>query len=307
MAQERFMEGKVVVVTGAGGAIGHEIALLMAREGAAVIVNDLGSTVNGEGRDESVAQQVVNEIRSFGGEAAPNTDSVTEWDSAMNIVEQAVRTFGRIDAVVNNAGILRDRIFHNMEAAEFDAVVKVHLYGSFYVSRAAATHFRRQNSGAYIHMTSGSGLYGNYGQANYGAAKLGIVGLSRQIALDMSRYRVRSNCISPVAFSRMIEAIPTNTPEQAAHVEMRRQKMKPAQIAPMAVFLASDAASEVTGQIFSVRGNEIFLISQPRPIRSAHCGDGWTPARIRDRVLPAFKASLTPLERSRDVLSWDPM
>ena len=307
MAEDRMMEGKVVVVTGAGRGIGREIALAMAREGAAVVVNDLGSTVNGEGKDESVAQQVANEIRSAGGDAIANTDSVAEWESASNIVEQAVQSFGRIDAVVNNAGILRDRIFHKMEPEEWDAVVKVHLYGAFYVSRAAAGYFRKQESGAYVHMSSGSGLFGNYGQANYGAAKLGIVGLSRQIALDMARYRVRSNCIAPSAFSRMIEAIPTNTPEQAAHVEMRRQKMTPAQIAPMAVFLSSDAAKEVTGQIFSVRANEIFLISQPRPIRSAHHGEGWTPQLIRDRVLPAFKASFTPLERSRDVLSWEPM
>jgi len=302
-----MMEGKVVVVTGAGRGIGREIALAMAREGAAVVVNDLGSTVNGEGKDESVAQQVANEIRSAGGDAIANTDSVAEWESASNIVEQAVQSFGRIDAVVNNAGILRDRIFHKMEPEEWDAVVKVHLYGAFYVSRAAAGYFRKQESGAYVHMSSGSGLFGNYGQANYGAAKLGIVGLSRQIALDMARYRVRSNCIAPSAFSRMIEAIPTNTPEQAAHVEMRRQKMTPAQIAPMAVFLCSDAAKEVTGQIFSVRANEIFLISQPRPVRSAHHGEGWTPQLIRDRVLPAFKTSFTPFERSRDVLSWEPM
>jgi len=307
LAEDLMMEGKVVVVTGAGRGIGREIALAMAREGAAVVVNDLGSTVNGEGKDESVAQQVANEIRAAGGEAVANTDSVAEWESASNIVEQAVQSFGHIDAVVNNAGILRDRIFHKMEPHEWDAVIKVHLYGAFYVSRAAAGYFRKQESGAYLHMSSGSGLFGNYGQANYGAAKLGIVGLSRQIALDMSRYRVRSNCIAPSAFSRMIEAIPTNTPEQAAHVEMRRQKMTPAQIAPMAVFLCSDAAKEVTGQIFSVRANEIFLISQPRPVRSAHHGEGWTPQLIRDRVLPAFKTSFTPFERSRDVLSWEPM
>jgi NAD(P)-dependent dehydrogenase (short-subunit alcohol dehydrogenase family) len=302
-----MMEGKVVVVTGAGRGIGREIALGMAREGAAVVVNDLGSSVNGEGKDESFAQQVVNEIEAAGGEAVANTGSVAEWESASNLVEQAVQSFGHVDAVVNNAGILRDRIFHKMEPEEWDAVIKVHLYGSFYVSRAAAGHFRKQESGAYVHMSSGSGLFGNYGQVNYGAAKLGIVGLSRQIALDMSRYRVRSNCIAPSAFSRMIEAIPTNTPEQAAHVEVRRKKMTPAQIAPMAVFLCSEAAKDVTGQIFSVRANEIFLISQPRPVRSAHHGEGWTPQLIRDRVLPAFKSSLTPLERSRDVMSWDPM
>lgn len=302
-----MMKGKVAVVTGAGRGIGREIALALAREGAAVVVNDLGSTVNGEGKDESVAQQVVDEIRAGGGEAVANTDSVAEWASATNIIGQAVKSFGRVDAVVNNAGILRDRRFHKMSPEEWDVVVKVHLYGAFYVSRAAADQYRKQESGAYVHMTSGSGLFGNYGQANYGAAKLGIVGLSRQIALDMSRYNVRSNCIAPNAFSRMIESIPTNSPEQAAHVEMRRKKMGAAQIAPMVVFLCSEAANEVTGQIFSVRANEIFLISQPRPVRSAHHGEGWTPQLIRDRVLPAMKASFTPLERSRDVLSWDPI
>jgi NAD(P)-dependent dehydrogenase (short-subunit alcohol dehydrogenase family) len=302
-----MMEGKVAVVTGAGRGIGREMALMLAEEGASVVVNDLGSTVNGVGVDESVAQQVVNEIKVRGGKAVASTDSVAEPDSAKHIVELAVANFGRIDAVINNAGILRDRIFHKMTPEEFDAVVKVHLYGAFYVSLAAAQHFRAQNSGAFVHMSSGSGLFGNYGQANYGAAKLGIAGLSRQISLDMARYQVRSNCIAPSAFSRMIEAIPANTPEQQAHIEQRRKMMSPKQIAPMAVFLCSDAAKDVTGQIFSVRANEIFLLSQPRPIRSAHRDGGWTPQLIRDRVLPAFKSSLTPLERSRDVLSWEPI
>jgi NAD(P)-dependent dehydrogenase (short-subunit alcohol dehydrogenase family) len=307
MSNERVLEDKVVVITGAGRGIGREMALLAAKHGAKVVVNDLGTEVTGEGKDEKVAEQVAREIREAGGEAIANTDSVAEWESANNIVEQAVAKWGRIDGVVNNAGILRDRIFHKMDPDEWDAVIKVHLYGAFYVSRAAATHFRKQESGAYVHMSSGSGLFGNYGQANYGAAKLGIVGLSRQIALEMARFRVRSNCIAPSAFSRMIEAIPTNTPEQAAHVEKRRRGMSPAKIAPMIIFLLSDLAKEVSGQIFSVRANEIFLISQPRPIRSAHCSEGWTPGLIAERVLPAFKASLVPLERSRDVMPWDPM
>ena len=307
MSNERVLEGKVIVITGAGRGIGRDFALLAAAHGAKVVVNDLGTAVTGEGKDEKIAEQVVREIRAGGGEAVANTDSVAEYKSAAGIVEQAVATYGRIDGVVNNAGILRDRIFHKMEPEEWDAVIKVHLYGAFNVSRAAATHFRKQESGAYVHMTSGSGLFGNFGQANYGAAKLGIVGLSRQIALEMSRFRVRSNCIAPNAFSRMIEAIPTNTPEQAAHVEKRRLGMSPAKVAPMAIFLLSDLAKDVNGQIFSVRANEIFLISQPRPIRSAHHSEGWTPQLIAERVLPAFKASLVPLERSRDVLSWDPI
>lgn len=307
MSNAPALENKVVVITGSGRGIGREFALLAAKEGAKVVVNDLGSTVNGDGQDVKVAEQVVSDIRAAGGEAVANGDNVADYKSASRIVEQAIDTFGRIDGVINNAGILRDRIFHKMEPDEWDAVIKVHLYGSFNVSRAAAPHFRRQESGAYVFMTSGSGLFGNYGQANYGAAKLGICGLSRQIALEMSRFRVRSNCIAPSAFSRMIEAIPTNTPEQAAHVETRRKGMTPAKIAPMGVFLLSDLAKDINGQIFSVRANEIFLISQPRPIRSAHKSDGWTPQSIAERVVPAFKNALVPLERSRDVLPGDPM
>ncbi len=307
MSDERVLENKVVIVTGAGRGIGRGFALLAATHGAKVVVNDLGTEVTGEGKDEKVAEQVVREIRAAGGEAVANASSVAEYKSASTIVEQALDTYGRIDGVINNAGILRDRIFHKMEPEEFDAVMKVHLYGAFNVSRAAAPNFRKQESGAYVHMTSGSGLYGNYGQANYSAAKLGICGLSRSIALEMSRFRVRSNCIGPSAFSRMIESIPTNTPEQAAHVEKRRLGMAPERIAPMAVFLLSDLAKDVNGQIFSVRANEIYLVSQPRPIRSAHNSEGWTPQSIAQHVLPAFKSVLVPLERARDVLPSDPL
>ena len=307
MSDERVLEDKVVVITGAGRGIGRGFAMTAARYGAKVIVNDLGTEVTGEGKDEKVAEQVAREIRAAGGAAVANADSVAEYKSAERIVQQALDTFGRIDGVINNAGILRDRIFHKMEPDEFDAVIKVHLYGAFNVSRAAAPHFRKQESGAYVHMTSGSGLYGNFGQANYSAAKLGICGLSRSIALEMSRFRVRSNCIGPSAFSRMIESIPTNTPEQAAHVEKRRLGMAPERIAPMAVFLLSELAKDVNGQIFSVRANEIYLVSQPRPIRSAHNSEGWTPQSIAQHVLPAFKSSLVPLERARDVLPSDPL
>ena len=307
MSNGRVLEDKVIVITGAGRGIGRGFAMLAAQHGAKVVVNDLGTAVTGEGKDEQVAEQVVRDIRAAGGEATANRDSVAEYKSAERIVEQALDTYGRIDGVINNAGILRDRIFHKMEPEEFDAVMKVHLYGAFNVSRAAAPHFRKQESGAYVHMTSGSGLYGNFGQANYSAAKLGICGLSRSIALEMSRFRVRSNCIGPSAFSRMIESIPTNTPEQAAHVEKRRLGMAPERIAPMAVFLLSDLAKDVNGQIFSVRANEIYLVSQPRPIRSAHNSEGWTPQSIASHVLPAFKSALIPLERARDVLPSDPL
>ena len=304
--KDRFLQDKVVLVTGAGGGIGRELALALAAEGASVLVNDLGSSVAGEGQDRSRAQAVVDEIRAAGGEASANGDSVADWAAAHRMVEQALDTFGRIDAVINNAGILRDRFFHNMSADEWRTVIDVHLNGTFYVSRAAAPHFKAQQSGAYIHMTSTSGLIGNLGQANYSAAKLGIVALSKSIALDMAKFGVRSNCISPFAYSRMIGSIPTDTPEQQARVE-RLQRMQTHQIAPLAVYLASEAAREVSGQIFAVRANEIFLISQNRPVRSLHSGEGWTAQSIAERAMPALRASFYPLERSPDVFSWDPV
>lgn len=302
----RMVEGKVVLVTGAGGGIGRDIALAMAREGARVVVNDIGASVAGEGNDAGPAQKVVDEIRALGREAVANTDSVSEAASAGRIVQAALDTFGRIDVVVNNAGILRDRFFHKMSLDEWDAVIKVHLYGAYHVSRAASTHFKEQGSGNYIHMTSTSGLIGNFGQANYSAAKLGIAALSKSIALDMQKFNVRSNCIAPFAWSRMIGSIPTETDAEKARVE-RIKQMTPAKIAPLAVCLASDESSYANGQIFAVRNNEIFLISQPRPVRSVHRSEGWTPESVASHALPALKAMFYPLDRSGDVFTWDPI
>ena len=301
-----MLKDKVIVVTGAGGGIGRDIALACALEGARVVVNDIGATVAGDGHDAGPAQRVVDEIRAAGGMAVVNTDSVSESASAARIVDTALQAFGCIDGVVNNAGILRDRFFHKMSAEEFDTVVKVHLYGTFFVSRAAAPHFKDQGSGCYVHMTSTSGLIGNYGQANYSAAKLGIAALSKSIALDMNKFGVRSNCISPFAWSRMIGTIPAETPDQKARVE-KLKTMETVKIAPLAVYLASDASQAVTGQIFGVRANEIFLFSQSRPIRSVHRAEGWTPESIADHAMPAMKASFFPLDRSQDVFSWDPL
>jgi len=300
-----MLKGKVVLVTGAGGGIGRDFALAMAAAGAKVLVNDLGTSVKGEGTNTGPAERVVEEIRATGGTAAASSDSVADWTSANRIVQAALDNFGRIDAVVNNAGILRDRFFFNMSVEEWRAVIDVHLNGSFYVARAAAPHFKAQESGAYIHMTSTSGLVGNLGQANYAAAKLGIVGLSKSIALDMAKYRVRSNCIAPFAWSRMIGSIPTETPDQQARVE-KLKSMQTGKIAPLAVYLASDAAQEVSGQIFGVRANEIFLFSQNRPLRSVHRDGGWTPETVAAHAMPALRADFYPLERSQDVFSWDP-
>ena len=303
----KCVEGKVIVVTGAGRGIGREIAMLAAAEGGKVVVNDLGGAADGDGSDLGVAQAVANEISKAGGVAVANGDSVAEPQGAERIVKTAIDHFGRIDCVVNNAGILRDRIFHRMSAVDWDAVIKVHLYGAFYMSKAAAPYFKEQEQGSFIHFTSTSGLVGNFGQANYAAAKLGIVGLSKSIALDMARFKVRSNCVSPFAWSRLIGTIPVDTPEQKARVERIQNTLTASKIAPICVFLASDLAENVSGQIFAVRKDEIFLMSQSRPLRVAHKDGGWTPQSIAETMLPAFQSAFYPLDRSQDVFNWDPL
>jgi NAD(P)-dependent dehydrogenase (short-subunit alcohol dehydrogenase family) len=295
----------VAVVTGAGRGVGRGIALELARAGAAVVVNDLGSALSGATTDETPAEAVVREILAAGGSAIADRHDVAGFDSAAAIVEAARTAFGRVDIVVNNAGNLRDVIFHRMSEEDFDAVLAVHLKGSFNVSRAAAPHFKQQSSGVFIHMTSTSGLVGNFGQANYCAAKLGIVGLSKAIALDMQKFGVRSNAVAPFAWTRMVSSIPDETPEQKRRVEGLK-KLVPEKIAPFVVALCSDPARHVTGQIFGVRNNEIYLFSQPRPLRTAHTSDGWTPQSVIERVLPMFENDFYPLARSGDVFTWDP-
>ncbi|MEM7541246.1 MAG: SDR family NAD(P)-dependent oxidoreductase [Pseudomonadota bacterium] len=302
-----MLDGKVVLVTGGGRGIGREFSLAMARAGAKVVVNDLGTSTDGSNDEEGTpAEEVVAEIEKEGGEAIANHGSVAKYEDASEMVNTAIERFGQLDGVVNNAGILRDRMIHKMSLDEWHAVIDVHLNGSFYVSRVASSHFRERETGAYVHMTSTSGLIGNFGQANYAAAKLGIAALSKSIALDLSRYGVRSNCIAPFAWTRMIETIPVNDEVQAARVE-RMKEMTPAKIAPMAVFLLADAAKDVTGQIFAVRNNEIFLMSQNRPLRGAHNGDGWTPESIAERAIPAFEHDFYELHRSQDIWPWDPV
>jgi NAD(P)-dependent dehydrogenase (short-subunit alcohol dehydrogenase family) len=301
-----IVDGKVAIVTGAGRGIGRGIALLMAEEGARVVVCDIGASLEGAGTDAGPAQSVVDEIKKTGGEAIASTLSIAEPANAEKIVKSALDAFSRVDILVNNAGILRDRIFHRMSWSDWADVINVHLNGSFSMSRACATHFREQNSGSYVHMTSTSGLIGNFGQANYMAAKLGIVGLSRGIALDMARFNVRSNCVSPFGWTRMVQSIPAETEDEKARVA-RASQMSPDKVAPLVVYLASDQASGISGQILSARNNEIYLFNQNRPIRTLHRSDGWTPQKLAEQLKSAFATSFTPLERSLDVFSWDPI
>jgi len=301
-----IVAGKVAIVTGAGRGIGRGIALLMAQEGARVVVCDIGASLDGGGTDAGPAQAVVDEIEKSAGEAIASTLSISTPGNAEKIVQSALEAFGRVDILVNNAGILRDRIFHRMSWSDWSDVIDVHLHGSFAMSRAYATHFREQNSGSFVHRTSTSGLVGNFGQANYMAAKMGIVGLSRGIALDMARFNVRSNCVAPFAWTRMIDSIPAETEQEKTRVAAFRH-MTPEKIAPLVVYLGSDQASGISGQIFSVRNNEIYLFNQTRPIRTLHRSDGWTPEKLDAQLKGAFAASFTPLDRSSDVFSWDPV
>lgn len=301
-----LLKDKTVLVTGAGRGVGKAIALAAAEAGANVAVNDIGVSLTGDSTEENPAQEVVNEIKKMGGKALALTDSVGNWDAAHSMIEKTVDTFGGIDAVINNAGNLRDTIFHKMSEEDFDSVINVHLKGTFNMSRAAAPYFKQQQSGAFLHMASTSGLIGNFGQANYCAAKLGIVGLSKAIAIDMQRFGVRSNAVAPFAWTRMVSSIPTETEEQKKRVEGLK-KLVPERLAPFAVAICSDQAKHVSGQIFGVRNNEIYLFSQSRPIRSAHTSEGWTPETVLERVFPMFENDFYPLHLSRDVFTWDPV
>lgn len=297
----KMLQDKVIAITGAGRGIGREIALLAAREGARVVVNDLGA--NGV---SSAAQSVVAEIEADGGRAIANHGDVSDPQAAESVIEDAIAHFGQVDAVVNNAGVLRDRIFHRMSVTDWDDVVRINLSGYFYVARAASNHFKSKGQGAFVHFTSTAGLIGNVGQANYAASKLGIVGLSNSIAMDMKAFNVRSNCIAPFAWSRLMANLPNGTEAEKERIE-RFRAMSADKIAPLAVFLCADASREVTGQIFCVRKNEIFLFSVPRPVRSMHKAEGWTAQSIASDLLPAFRPSFHALSSTADVFGWDPI
>jgi NAD(P)-dependent dehydrogenase (short-subunit alcohol dehydrogenase family) len=302
------LEGMVVLVTGAAGGIGRECALLAAREGAKVVVNDIGGDVNGRDEgDARPAQQTANEIKAAGGEAVANSDSIASMSAVQKMFEQALDSFGGLHAVINPAGILRDSMLHKMADEDWDNVIEVHLRGAYNVTRATIAHFRGQENGAYVHFTSTSGLIGNLGQANYAAAKLGVVGLSRIIAMEGAQRNVRSNTIAPFAWTRMIATIPIKDEASAERVERIRRTMRADQVATLAVALCAPGARGVSGQIFAARGDEVILFSQPRPLRSIARVGGWDPRTLAEQGLAAMAPSYFDLGPSASVFSYDPI
>jgi NAD(P)-dependent dehydrogenase (short-subunit alcohol dehydrogenase family) len=261
------LDGRVAVITGAGRGIGREHALLFAREGAKVVVNDLGGSVTGEGADSKVADEVVKVIQSRGGEAVANYDSVTEFEGAASIIKTAVDSFGRLDVLVNNAGVLRDRMMFSMSPEDFDTVVKVHLYGSFNTMHHASAYWRneskegRQPSASIVNTVSSAGLQGQASQINYGAAKAGIAAMTIIASLELSRYGVRANCIGPGGFTRMVgqamKDIEVKNPEDYTEFD----RMNPGNSAPAVAWLASDESKPVTGQVLRMVGNSLCLYS----------------------------------------------
>ncbi|NBB14475.1 SDR family oxidoreductase [Caulobacter sp. SLTY] len=302
------LSGKVVIVTGAAGGIGKECALLAAQEGAKVVVNDLGGSVaGGDAGDAGPAEQTAQEIRAAGGEAVSNSDSVTDMNAVKAMVEQAKDTFGGLHAIINPAGILRDGMFHKMSEEDWDRVIEVHLRGAFNVTRAAVELFRDQQEGSFVHFTSTSGLIGNIGQANYAAAKLGVMGLSRIVAMEGALKNVRSNIIAPFAWTRMIATIPVKDEASAQRVGRMKNAMRADQVAQLAIALASPESKECSGQVFSVRGNEVVLFDQPRPVRNMANTEGWTPRSLLDVALPAMKNSFTDLGATAAVFPYEPI
>jgi NAD(P)-dependent dehydrogenase (short-subunit alcohol dehydrogenase family) len=290
-------EGRVVIVTGAGRGIGREEALLFAAEGAKVVVNDYGVDLDGGGARSEVAESVVEEIRGMGGEAVANGDDVSDWEGSQRLINLAIETFGGLDTLVNNAGILRDRMLINMTEDEWDAVIRVHLKGTFCTTRWAAAYWRERvkagetNAARVVNTSSGSGLYGNPGQSNYGAAKSGIASFSVIVAKELARYGVNVNAIAPGARTRMTMSVPgaAARPEPKPEEFDRRD---PANVAPLVVWLGSEGAADVTGQVFNVAGGMIGVAENWRRGPSEDKGDRWSPAEVGD-VVPRLLSQVT--------------
>src|SRR5881628_3490359 len=274
------LEGRAAVVTGAGRGIGRAIAELLAAEGAAVVVNDLGAEVDGRGASRRVADEVVDAIRARGGRAVANADSVADFPAAERIVETAVKEFGAIDILVNNAGILRDRMIFNMSEEEWDGVIAVHLKGTFNCTRHATRRMREQRRGRIISISSTSGVYGNSGQANYGAAKDGIAGLTRVVARDVGRYGITANAVWPGAMTRMTATVPQTARAVRAERGLPLRNFGPENVAPWVVYLATDAAKNVNGQLFLVMAGMVALLNYPAPVRTIAKDGRWTPEEI---------------------------
>lgn len=287
------LKGKVAIVTGAGGGIGRGEAIALASEGAQVVVNDLGGAADGTGSSSRPADNVVEEIKAAGGEAVANYDSVATTEGGENIVKTAVDAFGHLDVVVNNAGILRDRMVFNMTPGEWDAVLKVHLYGHFNTAKAACVLFRQQRSGRIINTSSTSGL-GNRGQSNYAAAKEGIVGFTRTLAIEMGRYGVTCNAIRPTAGTRMTisEEMKQAAQRSGQGEGMLKvmEQMNPDDIGPLIVWLASDASANVNGRTFAVMTGRIALYSEPVHERTIMKKGGFTIDEVFD-MMPATLAA----------------
>ena len=301
-----MLDGKVAIVTGSGRGIGKCMAEMMASKGAKVIVNDPGVAQTGEGGDKGPAEEVVDVIKQAGGEATPNFDSVSEFEGATNMVNTALTTYGRLDIIVNNAGILRDRMLHKMDPADWQAVQDVHLGGHFNMCRAAINVFREQESGRIVNFTSTSGVIGNVGQTNYGAAKLGIIALTRILAMESRSKNITVNAIAPFAWTRMTASIPVTdaaSEERIANIK----KMKPEFIAALATYLCSDEAKDVTGQCFGVRAGEIILFGFMQPVRAVHHSGGWTPEEVGKSAMPALSSHFTAPQVTTDLFPYEPM
>ena len=298
-----FLDGKVGVVTGAARGIGRGEALLLAREGARVVVNDVGGAWDGTGKDDRPAQQVVDEIKAFGGEAIANYDDVAHWSGSERMIRQGIEAWGRLDFLINNAGILRDKMIFNLTEDDWDAVIRVHLKGHFAPTRHACAYWREQSKagnpipGSIVCTSSTSGLLGNVGQSNYGAAKAGIAAFAQIVSMEMARYGVRANAIAPAARTRMTEG---TFGEMKATGDF--DEWDPENVAPLIGYLASDESANITGQVFYVSGGSVQLYEGWGPVAQARKEQRWTVAELAKEIPPLFEGRSTAYAPPQSIL-----